>query len=104
MLQLDMQQILSQSVAFLLLLIVLRRFAWKPLLGVLDARRQKIEDDLRQAAQQRAEVARLQQELDQRLAAISDEARAKIQQAIIEGKRVAVEVQEDARAHARGYC
>lgn len=101
MLQLDLQQILSQSIAFLLLLLVLRRFAWKPLLGVLDARRQKIEDDLRQAAQQRAETIRLQQELDQRLGQIGQEARTKIQQAIIEGKRVAVEVQEEARAHAR---
>lgn len=101
MLQLDVQQILSQSLAFLLLLVVLRRFAWRPLLNLLDRRRQRIEDDLRQAAAQRSEAARLTEELNHRLAAIEAEARTKIQQAIIEGKRIAMEVQEDARVHAR---
>jgi F-type H+-transporting ATPase subunit b len=98
MLQLDLQQILSQAASFLLLLWILKRFAWKPLLAILDQRRALIEEELRQAAQQRAQLERLQQDYRQRLAAIEDEARSKIQQAVLEGKRIAVEIQEQARA------
>ena len=95
--QLDWQQILSQAVSFLVLLWLLRRFAWQPLLGILDRRRQQIEDDLRQAAQQKEDLARLQEEYTQRIASIEDEARTKIQQAVLEGKRIGMEIQEQAR-------
>ncbi|HLD78117.1 MAG TPA: ATP synthase F0 subunit B, partial [archaeon] len=48
------------------------------------------------------DVARLQAEYQGRLAQIEDEARQKLQQAILEGKRIALEIQEQARnqAHA----
>ena len=97
MLQLDFQQILSQALAFIILWLVLKRFAWGPLLAVLDARRARIEEDLRKAAATQEATARLHHELSQRLLKIEDEARTKIQQAITDGKRVAAEIQEEAR-------
>ena len=97
----DLQQILSQALSFLLLLWVLKRFAWKPLLGVLDARRARIEEDLRQAATTKDEMRRAQEALVQRLAKIDEEAREKIQAAIQDGRRMASEIQEDARAQAQ---
>ena len=97
-LQPDLQQILSQAASFLILWAVLARFAWRPLLGILDARRARIEEDLRQAAQRKAETERLQTDYANRLEQINDEARVKIQQAILEGKRIASEIQEQARA------
>lgn len=97
MLQLDLQQILSQAVSFLLLLWILRRLAWRPLLGVLDERRERIEQDLRAAASRKIELARLQEDYARRLAMIEDEARSKIQQSILEGKRIAAEIQAQAR-------
>ena len=100
-LQPDLQQIASQAVSFLVLLWLLKRFTWRPLLGLLDARRAKIEQDLSHAAQQKAELARLQEEYARRLAAIEDEARQKLQQTILEGKRVALEIQDQARTQAR---
>ena len=60
MLQLDVQQVISQALSFLLLLWVLRRFAWRPLLVILDGRRRQIEDALQQTAKSREDVARLQ--------------------------------------------
>ena len=101
MLQLDLQQVLSQALSFLILLWVLRRFAWKPLLGVLDARRRTIEDELRHAAQGRQDLERLKMEYSERVAKIDEEARAKIQQAVLEGKRISLEVQEQARAQGQ---
>jgi F-type H+-transporting ATPase subunit b len=99
-LQLDIQQIVSQALSFLLLLWILRRFAWRPLLTMLDQRRAHIENELRQVAQHKIELARLQEDYGRRLAKIDEEARAKIQQAVLDGKRVAVEIQEQARAQA----
>ena len=101
MLQLDIQQIISQAVSFLLLLWVLKRFAWRPLLSALDARRARIEEGFRKIAEGQAQLERVQRELNARLAKIDEEARAKIQQAILEGKRIAVEVQEHARTQAQ---
>ena len=97
-LQLDVQQIISQALSFLLLLWILRRFAGRPLLAMLDERRSRIEEEFRKAAQRQEELERLQAEYGQRLAKIEDEARVKIQQAILEGKRIAIEIQEQARA------
>jgi F-type H+-transporting ATPase subunit b len=101
MLQLDLQQIVSQALSFLLLLWVLRRFAWRPLLAILDQRRARIEEELRAVAQRQGEVARLQAEYTKKLATIHEEARAKIQESILEGKRIALEIQEEARAQGR---
>lgn len=99
-LQPDLQQILSQAISFVLLLVVLRRFAWGPLLKMLDERRARIEDGFRKIADGKAELNRLQQELHKRLATIEDEARTRLQQAALEGKRLAMQIQEDARAQA----
>ena len=101
MLQLDFQQIVSQALSFLLLVWILRRFAWRPLLNALDARRQHIEEELRKAAQAREDVARLQADYSKRIAVIEEEARNKIQQAVLDGKRIAIELQEEARAQAQ---
>ncbi len=100
MLQLDLQQIVSQALSFLLLLWVLKRLAWRPLLGILDERRARIEQGLRQITEGKVELLRLQQDYSQRLARIDSEARAKIQEAVLEGQRIASEIQEQARAQA----
>ena len=100
MLQLDVQQIVSQSLSFLLLLWVLRRFAWRPVLGILDARRAHIDAELRALDERQQELTRAQAEYGRRLTAIEAEARAKLQEAILEGKRIAGEIQEEARAQA----
>ena len=50
MLDLDLQQIISQALSFIILLWILRRFAWKPLLNALDARRMHIEDELKKVS------------------------------------------------------
>jgi F-type H+-transporting ATPase subunit b len=100
LLELNLLEIASQAISFFLLVIVLKRFAWKPLLGVLDQRRARIEADLARASEQRAECERLLQEVNRRLAKIEEEARAKIQESVLEGKRIGLEVQEEARAQA----
>ena len=93
-----LQELSVQAVGFLVLFAVLKRVAWRPLLSLLDERRRRIEDGFTQLASSKEELARLQADYGRRLSRIEDEARAKIQQAVLEGKRIAMEIQEDARA------
>jgi len=94
-------QIVTNVLGFLLLVFILRRFFWNAVLRILDARRVRIEEGLRSIEQSKQGLERLQQELRERLAKVDDEARARIQQAILEGRRIAVEIQEEARAQAQ---
>jgi len=100
-LQLDLQQIVSQALAFIVLVWAMRRFAWKPLLATLDARKARIEDGLKQIEEGKAQAERLQQQLQSRLEKIDEETRNKIQDAIRDGRRVAAEIQDEARAQAQ---
>lgn len=45
MLDLDLGQIIVQIIGFLAMLWILKRYGWKPLLDLLDARRQKIQSE-----------------------------------------------------------
>jgi len=94
-------QLLTTLVGFFLLVVVLGKLFWRPVLRILDQRRTQIEDDLRRAAQTKQEVTQLQEAHSQKLAKIHEEARVKIQEAILEGKRISLEIQEQARAQGR---
>jgi F-type H+-transporting ATPase subunit b len=98
-------QILAQFVvnilAFVLLLLILKKFAWGALLKLMDDRRARILSEFESIEQARAELEKLKTDYQKRLDRIEEEARAKIQQAVDEGRRVGAEVEESARAHAR---
>src|SRR3989338_5984587 len=94
------QEVLTHALGFVILVLVLKRFAWRPLLELLDARRQRIEQEFARIEQTKTQLETLQREYQTRLAQIEQEARAKIQEAVAEGKRVSLEIQEQARAQA----
>jgi F-type H+-transporting ATPase subunit b len=94
-------QIVTTVLGFFLLVVFLKKFFWSAILRMLDERRSTIEGRFRQIEQTQATLAGLQETLNRRLTVIDEEARAKIQQAILEGKRIAGEIQEEARAQAQ---
>ena len=98
-------QILAQFVvnilAFFLLLLILKKFAWGSLLKLIDERRQKIASEFELIEQTQQELAKLKADYQKQIDRIEEEARAKIQQAVDQGRRVAAEVEEGARTHAR---
>jgi len=98
---LDLLQLLSHAVGFVILLWLLRRFAWGPLLGVLDQRRQRIAAGLEDVERAKAEMARLKTQYEAQLARIEESARKKLLEAVNEGRRVAAEVEEEARGAAQ---
>ena len=86
---LDLRQFGTQIIGFLLVVWLLGRYAWPQVLGFLDARRQRIAADLKQAAAEREDAAKLRDELEKELRAIETRARARNQEAVAEGQRVA---------------
>jgi F-type H+-transporting ATPase subunit b len=89
--------LIAQTVNFVALLILLRAFVYKPILGMLDERKRRIAEGLSAAEQSREreiEAARLAQE---QIEASRREGQAIVQQA----QQVAARVQEEARQSAQ---
>ena len=94
-------EIVAQIISFLLLLTLLRIFAWKKLLKLLDDRRARIASEFKRIEDAQAAVERMKSDYDKKLADIEAESRAKIQEAIAEGKKDSQEIRENARQEAR---
>ncbi len=71
---------------FLLLVFLLKKFAWKAIIGALESREAQIKTDKEQAAAARAQAEDIKKELDAKLAQISSEAAQKMQQAVAMGE------------------
>lgn len=95
------QYILVALVGFLVLLFILMKFAFGPIVRVLQARQDKIRGDLDEAQARRDEMVALQKDYEQRLAAIEDEARNKIQAAVKEAQLARDEILTRAHADAQ---
>ncbi len=94
-------EILTQAFAFILLVLVLKKFAWRPLLKLLDERREKIKSSFETIESTKRDVDALKVEYEKRREHIEEEARKRLEQALEEGRRIAREVEESARLSAR---
>src|SRR6266850_4239454 len=97
----DIKQVATQILGFLLLLWGLRRWAWGPVLGMLEARRQKIAGEFEEAERRKTEALELKARYEQDLRGIEAQARQRIQQAVTEGQKVAAEIKGQAQADAQ---
>jgi F-type H+-transporting ATPase subunit b len=85
------------TVTFLALVWILGRFAWKPLLGAIDAREQSIRDTIDQAGKDQAEAAALLEQHRELLNA----ARRERSEAVDQGKRDAETIKAEILEQAR---
>ena len=86
------------TLAFLLLLFVLSKYAWRPILNAVKERELNIEVALQQAEKARAEMAKLTSDNEKLLAAAKEE-RVQI---LKEAKMVSEKIVEEARERAKG--
>jgi F-type H+-transporting ATPase subunit b len=98
---LSLAEILTQALGFILLVWVLKRIFWKPVLGRLEARRSRIEEALGQIESQKREIELLRVDYQSRIERIEEEAREKLQAAIDDGRRISREIQEKTREEAK---
>lgn len=102
MLEIEIGQVVSQMIAFLIMLWVLKKFAWKPILGLLDERKKIIQDAFDSIDKQRKEVDEQAAAYDEKLRGIDAEARAKFQTEVSKGAKVARKLEQDAHDRAHG--
>lgn len=95
------REVVTHAVAFTGAVLVLRRFAWKPILGLLDERRTKIAGEFDTIEREKSDVARARTEYETQLKTIDAQARAKLQESVGEGQKVAAEIKENARLESR---
>ncbi len=93
--------LLAQIINFALLILILRAVAYKPILNMLETRKQKIQESLEYAERVKREAEEQQKEFDRKLAQTRQEAQAAAQAASQVGEkereRIIAEAREDAR-------
>lgn len=99
--ELRLDVLLTQIVGFLIVLWILRRYAWGPVLGMLEARRQRIAGEIAASERLRKEAEAIKAEVENELRTIEGQARQRIQEAVAEGQKVAEEIRATAQREAR---
>lgn len=93
----DLGLLFWTGIVFCLLLFLLAKFAWKPILNAVNAREQKISEALELAVKTQAEMKALKAENDQ----ILKEARAERDNILKEAKEAANTMIEDAKSKSK---
>ena len=91
-------EIITQLLGFLIVFLVLKKFAFGSIFKILDARRDSIAQSFKDIEAKKAEIERFEKEYRSKLQNIEQEARVKIQESIQEGNRIAREIREKAAA------
>ncbi len=87
----------AQAVNFLILLWVLQRFAYKPILKVLETRKQTIADSLKNAEEIEKRLQKTEEDREKRLQKAADEAREILGDATKTASQIMEEAQERGR-------
>jgi F-type H+-transporting ATPase subunit b len=86
--------------AFLIVFVILRKFAWKPILGSLNEREKSIADSLETAQRVKAEMAQLKSENEELLAKAREERAAMLKEARETKDRMINDAKEQAKVEA----
>ena len=98
---LEWQQLATNALGFLITLWIIKRFAWGPLLAIMEERRSSIANEFKRIDDEKAKAARLAADYEQKLKEIDAERRAKLVEAVNEGKKIAEDLKTTARAEAQ---
>lgn len=93
--------IITQALAFAILFLILKKFAFGPVLNLIDSRRRHISDEFESIESGKAGVLKSQKDIEQRLAGIDDEARIKVRDAVQEGQQLAEQISTEAQQEAQ---
>jgi len=93
----NLPALVSNLITFTLLLVVFRLFLYKPLLKVLDERKQRIQEGLDASDEAKRRLSETEQDVAKEL----DRARQEGQAQIAQAQQIAARIQEEARQQAR---
>jgi len=93
--------ILWTIITFVIVLVILRAVAWKPMLAALTAREESIRDALREAEDARAQAKLLLEENRRQLAQAEEQSQLLIKEGRVMGDRLKAEILEKANSSSR---
>lgn len=103
MLDINLVAVIMQSVAFILLVLFMAKFAFGPIGAQIDTRQKEITDTLEQIAADRRAMEKTRADYEQRLANIEAEAREHISGAVKQAQEEAAAIITRARDEAGSY-
>lgn len=97
----ELKQIITQIIAFLIMLWVLKRYMWKPLMELMDERTHKIQATFKEIEEKNRQADLRKAEYEKKISAIKDEGQVIIQNAVKEARTIAqnLEVSAQQKAH-----
>ncbi len=96
----NLPTLLTQVVTFIILLVILRFVAYKPIMRMLDERSRRVKESMEQAESVKEQSARAEEELKKQLGEASREGQERIARAVKAGEEVKQKAQEEARKEA----
>ncbi len=97
----ELRQVLTQVLAFLLMLWILRRYAWGPLFAIIDARKKGIEAEFNAIEEQKKVAAKLNEHYKQKIREIDAEAKTKINEAIAQSRKIAEDTLQETKNQSK---
>ena len=97
----DFVQVITQIISFLLMYWILKRFAWKNILGALHNRKHKIQSEYDSIAEQKNKMDEIISEYQTKLKELDIYSQLKIQKAVDDAKLQAQNIHHDAQEEAR---
>jgi F-type H+-transporting ATPase subunit b len=98
----DISQIITHMIGFLITVWLLKKFAWKPLLSMMEERRQKIVSEFEKIDLDKSEAGKLKTSYEEKLKNIDAERRQKIAGAVNEANKIASDIKLGAQQEASG--
>ena len=100
-LKIEIPQVITHLVGFVIAVLILKKFAWGPLLKLLEERRERIKNSFDEIDQKQAAADRLNEEYQVKLREIDAEARKRLTAAVTEGEKIAARIKDDSRGEAK---
>lgn len=98
---LQWQQLLTHLIGFLITVWLLKKYAWGPLLAIMEERRNKIISEFDSIEAEKEKVAEMAAAYETKLKDIDADRRAKLVEAVNEGKKIAAEIKAEAHEEVK---
>lgn len=98
---LQWQQLLTHLIGFLITVWLLKKYAWGPLLAMMEERRNKIISEFDSIEAEKEKVAEMAAVYETKLKDIDADRRARLVEAVNEGKKIAAEIKAEAHEEVK---
>ncbi len=90
--------VISTAIGFLVVVLVLQKFAWGPVIAMIDARQRAIDDMFTELEAKQCDANTLFENYSSKLRNIEQEANEKMQEAVRKGQELATQLRKEAEA------